>query len=47
MVIGLNVPLSLDKEYENDLLSDQIYMSVLKKIYNYYRVREKKKKFIN
>ncbi|RNA01621.1 vacuolar fusion CCZ1 -like protein [Brachionus plicatilis] len=38
MVIGINVPLSLDKVYENDLLSDQIYMSVLKKIYNYYQL---------
>ena len=40
MVMGLNVPVSpIDKNvYENDQISDSIYMSVLKQMYNYYRV---------
>jgi hypothetical protein len=38
--MGLNVPVSpVDKTvYENDQISDPIYMSVLKQMYNYYRV---------
>ncbi|CAF0762218.1 unnamed protein product [Brachionus calyciflorus] len=38
IVMGLNVPISPNKVYESDLISDQIYMSILKQIYKSYKL---------